>query len=126
MQETAAITWEGVRDVVAETLGVDVDEVTPDSNFFSDLGGESIDLLDLGFRCQKAFGVSPQFTSLTAFSWDLGPDGRLTDESRQRIEDAFPAIAGKLPDGPFHWQQLCSIAAIHQLIAVALRESIAV
>ena len=86
--------------------------MTPESNFFSDLGGESIDLIDLGFRCRQAFGITPQFTKLTASDWEVDAGGVLLPESRQRIEEAYPMMARKLPGGPFQWQHLFSIAAI--------------
>jgi acyl carrier protein len=116
MSEFKPVTWETVRDVVADTLAVELDEITPESNFFADLGGESIDLIDLGFRCRKAFGTTPRFTQITASDWEVDESGVLLPESRRRIEEAFPMMAGKLPDGPFQWQQLFSIAAICEIV----------
>jgi acyl carrier protein len=117
MAEQTPVTWEALREVIADTLGVDAEEVTPEANFFSDLGGESIDLIDLSFRCSKAFGVTPRFNKVSASDWEVDEAGVLTAESRESIERAFPLMAGKLPQGPFHWQQLFSIAAIWEIVS---------
>jgi acyl carrier protein len=42
---------------VAEVLGVGTDEVTPDATLRDDLGVESIDLLDIVFRLERALSV---------------------------------------------------------------------
>ena len=42
-----------VREIISECLVVDLDEVTDDQSFFDDLGGESIDLLDMSFHIEK-------------------------------------------------------------------------
>ena len=47
-----------VQDILADSLGVDEDEVTPQAVLRDDLGAESIDYLDIQFRLEKAFGVS--------------------------------------------------------------------
>ena len=46
-----------VQEVMVDALGVDDDEVTPDSTLMGDLGAESIDFLDIVFRLEKAFGI---------------------------------------------------------------------
>lgn len=46
-----------VRDTLVDSLGVDDDEVTLESRFQEDLGGESIDVLDVVFRLEKGFGI---------------------------------------------------------------------
>src|ERR1700744_5642600 len=46
-----------VREILADSLGVDEEEVTPTSVLRDDLGAESIDYLDIQFRLEKAFGI---------------------------------------------------------------------
>lgn len=50
--------WEAVRGILVDSLGVDEQEVVPEASLVRDLGAESIDLLDIGFRVQQTFGVS--------------------------------------------------------------------
>ena len=45
-----------VRDVLVDALAVDAEEVTPEATLNGDLGAESIDFLDIGFKLEQAFG----------------------------------------------------------------------
>jgi acyl carrier protein len=49
--------YEKVRAVIVGALGVDEEEVTPTAKLEEDLGAESIDYLDIGFRLEKSFGI---------------------------------------------------------------------
>jgi len=46
-----------VSKLVVESLGIDEASVTADAELIADLGAESIDFLDLSFKCQQTFGV---------------------------------------------------------------------
>ncbi len=46
-----------VQEVLTDALGVDDDEVSPESTLQGDLGAESIDFLDIVFRLEKAFEI---------------------------------------------------------------------
>ena len=47
--------FQKIQEVLDDALGVDEDEVTPESSLTSDLGAESIDFLDIVFRIEKTF-----------------------------------------------------------------------
>src|SRR3989475_637059 len=46
-----------VGKMIVESLGVDEVKVTDDAALVRDLGAESIDFLDMSFKCQQIFGV---------------------------------------------------------------------
>ncbi|PYM43480.1 MAG: hypothetical protein DME12_03125 [Candidatus Rokuibacteriota bacterium] len=46
-----------VGKIIVESLGVDEAMVTDDAALVRDLGAESIDFLDMSFKCQQTFGV---------------------------------------------------------------------
>ncbi|RFC46230.1 MAG: Acyl carrier protein [Verrucomicrobia bacterium] len=46
-----------VADIIADALGCDLDDVQPTSSLITDLGGESIDFLDIVFRLEREFKV---------------------------------------------------------------------
>ena len=54
--ETGAI-FDKVAEIIANSLGCDVEHVKPDSSLIDDLGAESIDFLDIVFRLERAFKV---------------------------------------------------------------------
>ena len=49
--------YEKVEEAIIEALGVEPEEVEPNSVLFDDLGAESLDLLDIVFRLEKTFGI---------------------------------------------------------------------
>jgi acyl carrier protein len=46
-----------VGKIIVESLGVDEAAVTDEAALVRDLGAESIDFLDMSFKCQQTFGV---------------------------------------------------------------------
>jgi acyl carrier protein len=84
-----------VQSVLVDALGVDEEEVKPESTLIGDLGAESIDFLDIVFRLEKAFGIkipreelfpiedmmnNPQFVK----------DGKLTPAALSEIKSKMP------------------------------------
>lgn len=63
-----------VRDIIADVLVLDEDEVQPHSRLIGDLGAESIDFLDLVFQLEKEFKIKI-------------PRGQLEKESRGSLSD---------------------------------------
>jgi acyl carrier protein len=54
---TRAEIFEKVRQALVDALSVDADEVTESAALTRDLGAESIDILDIIFRLEKAFNI---------------------------------------------------------------------
>jgi acyl carrier protein len=50
----------GLTTILEESLGVAREDVRPSASLVRDLGAESIDFLDMGFKIQQAFGVNLQ------------------------------------------------------------------
>src|SRR5256712_7166024 len=63
MEPDTAKSWtrpevrSSVGKLIVESLGVDEADVTADAVLIRDLGAESIDCLDLSFKCQQTFAV---------------------------------------------------------------------
>jgi acyl carrier protein len=91
MQVSPAVL-DDVRRLVAEQLELELDEVPAAALFFSDLGGESLDLLELSFRIDKHFGVRVRFHDLTADAIELDDQGRLTAASLALLRTKFPFL----------------------------------
>jgi acyl carrier protein len=52
-----SVTFERLRDVIAETLKVDKERVTPDASFTDDLKADSLDLVELIMAFEDEYGV---------------------------------------------------------------------
>ncbi len=83
-----------IRTALVEALGVDDDEVTPEARLVGDLGAESIDMLDIVFRLEKAFDIKIARGSL--FPEDIFTnaeyvqDGKLTEAGLAQLRERMP------------------------------------
>ena len=50
-------TFEKVRDIVVDQLGVEADEVSIESTFIDDLGADSLDIVELIMAFEEEFGI---------------------------------------------------------------------
>jgi acyl carrier protein len=50
-------TFEKVRDIVVEQLGVEANDVKIDSTFIDDLGADSLDIVELIMAFEEEFGI---------------------------------------------------------------------
>ncbi len=83
-----------VQDTLANALGVESEEIRPESSLTRDLGAESIDFIDIIFRLEKAFDIKIP-------SGDLFPgnvlnderfvqDGKVTDAGLKELKEKAP------------------------------------
>ncbi|MCD6134462.1 MAG: acyl carrier protein [Candidatus Omnitrophica bacterium] len=48
---------EKVKSIIAEQLGVKVEEIKPESSFVDDLGADSLDTVELVMALEEEFGI---------------------------------------------------------------------
>lgn len=53
----AVSTYDRLQKIVAEQLGVDESEVTPQASFVDDLNADSLDLVELIMSLEEEFGM---------------------------------------------------------------------
>lgn len=53
---TEKSTEQRVKDIIVEQLGVNADQVTPESKFIEDLGADSLDTVELVMALEEEFG----------------------------------------------------------------------
>lgn len=70
----ATTTFERVRDIIVDQLGVDPEEVTMKANFRDDLEADSLDLVELIMQFEEEFG------------------GEISDEQAQKIVTVGDAV----------------------------------
>ena len=46
-----------INTIIADELGCDINEVTPNARFIDDLGADSLDLVELTMRFEEEFGI---------------------------------------------------------------------
>jgi acyl carrier protein len=95
MAMTREQIFEEVRGVLVDALGVDEDEVTPESTLMADLGAESIDFLDIVFRMEKCFGIKIPREELFPAENLLNnseyiKNGKLTEKGMEELRKRMP------------------------------------
>mgnify|MGYP002640003384 CR=1 FL=1 len=92
-------TFEIVRSCFAEALGLDDDEVEYDSKVIDDLGAESLDLLDIVYRLERAFDIRiPRggIEKVTREGLEKGDvyevNGILTELALEKLSAAMPEV----------------------------------
>ncbi len=50
-------TYDKVKDVIIDKLGVEEDKITPEASFVDDLGADSLDTVELIMQLEEEFGI---------------------------------------------------------------------
>jgi acyl carrier protein len=111
-----------VQEAVAEALGLDEDEVTPEATLLDDLGAESIDLLDILFRLERSVGVKIQAADLAEYVQGGIPDDEFGDENEvitpagmAQLKKVMPQLEGADLDGKLQADQVMSHFTVRNL-----------
>ncbi len=51
------MTFEKIREIIAEQLGIDAETITMESSFVDDLGADSLDIVSLIMAMEEEFGI---------------------------------------------------------------------
>lgn len=99
---THAEVMDRVRDFIVNILALEPEEVLPDKRFRQDLGGESIELLELQFRLTQDLGLNVEFSKVFD-RVEMTPDqqGAYGPASIARLHEAYPFLpVDRLPPNP--------------------------
>ncbi len=87
-----------LRVMIADSLAVDQQEVTPESRLIDDLGADSLDFVDLTFAIEEEFGVKLRETDLNFLggldfsSPTVMKDGFITEQTLETLSPVLPAL----------------------------------
>jgi acyl carrier protein len=85
--------FQKVQTTLVDALGVDEEDVTSGATLRSDLGAESIDLLDIVFRLERNFGIKIPRGELFPESVsdpDMTANGKLTEKGLAELKQRMP------------------------------------
>lgn len=90
-----------VREIIADVLVIDEEEISKNNRLIADLGAESIDFLDLVFQLEKEFGIKiPRGQLEKNVRGSLAEDefekgGVLTTKGMQVLKDYLNEVPGE-------------------------------
>jgi acyl carrier protein len=122
MAMTETETYDAVKDAIVGALGVDEDEVTPEATIFEDLGAESIDLLDVLFRIERATGVKIQAADIGEHIQGGIPDdefgndeGVVSEKGLTQLKKVMPQIDTDALAGNLRAEQVIGLFTVQNL-----------
>ena len=129
MNTTDSVLQE-VRAMVADVLMVELDEVYPEDSFVTKLGGDSLGFLELGFKCEKRYGIKMSFQKVMPED-ALAADERgvLTNDSMSLLRRELPFLDySRIGEQPLKARllELLTVEAIAHLVRKAIAEKEAV
>ena len=129
----AAELVSAVQEAVADALGLDETDVSPDSTLLGDLGAESIDLLDILFRIERRCGVKVQASDIGDRIQGGIPDEEFGDENEivtavglAQMRKAMPQIDVEGLAGTLRADQVMSLFTVQNLASILAEKAAAV
>jgi acyl carrier protein len=118
--------FEKVRDVLVEALAVDEDEVTTGATIFGDLGAESIDMLDIGFQLEQAFGFKIEqgemFPEGVTSDPEMVQDGTVTPAGIAMLKERAPHINTAVLEADPRLEKVREIFTVEALVTFVERK----
>lgn len=126
-------TDDAVFEAVTTALGVDDDEVTSDATLVDELGAESIDLLDILFRIERATGVKIEAADLADHiqggipDEDFGDDaGVVSPYGLAHLKTVMPQIDVDDLAGVLRAEQVINLFTVGNLAEMVAQRAVAV
>lgn len=127
MTDRSAI-FETMRDLVADSLAIQPEDVKLGSRLTAELGADSLDFIDMIFTLEKRFGVKMRegelnFISKLDFSSPaVMKDGALTAETVERLRAWLPALDALPEPRRVTPKQLFSLISVETLCIMVERK----
>jgi len=86
--------FEKIQETLAGALGIEKDEIQPESSLVNDLGAESIDFIDIIFRLEKTFDI--KIPSGELFPGNILNDDRFVKDGKVTPE-GLAELKAKVP-----------------------------
>jgi acyl carrier protein len=119
--------FERVRAVVADSLAVSPEEISPASRLIDALGADSLDFIDIVFTLEKEFDVRLRegelefLTRLDFSSPSVMRDGFLTAETVDRLRPSLPALRDEPDLSRITPSKLFSFLTVESLVVAVER-----
>ena len=120
--------FEAMKPLIVSVLGVRPENIRLESVLVTDLGAESIDLLDLSFLIEETFGVTieaDEFERQATASMGGAPyerEGYLTDQALAQLRISLPEVPADRLAGPLKKIELPSVLNVAVFVHLIQRK----
>lgn len=110
-----------VRAIVAESLAMQVDQVSPTVSLIDELGAESLDFLDIVFKLERAYDIQITRGELERAARgdmsddEFAPGGVISEAGLARLRELMPEAAAKIKPG-LHPGQILSLFTVQTFV----------
>ncbi len=133
MQETMTKSdiFESIQEILAEALGTDEEEITPEASLTRDLGAESIDFLDIVFRLEKKFSTSDRpfkieqgelFPENLLENPEWVREGQFTDAGMTMLRERMPHVDFEQFDKDRDADKVSEVFTVQSIVAFVERK----
>ena len=103
-----------VIEIIIDSLALEeeLEEISPDASIIDDLGGDSLDLLELVFKLEEGFEITIKRGEIEKTAQGGIPDeefadkGILTDKGLSRLKEVMPEISDDKFTTPFSMNRI--------------------
>jgi acyl carrier protein len=94
-----------VREVIAESLAIEVEKVDPHISLMEELGVESLDFLDIVFKLERLYDIQITRGELenaargTMSEEEFAPNGMISELGLSRLRELMPEVAERIKTG---------------------------
>ena len=120
---TNAELFSVAQRAVVQALDVDSEDVKPETTIFGELQAESIDLLDILFRIERATGIKVRSAEVGAYIRGPIPEGSFGDatgfvtrEGLAQIKRSMPQIDEQSLAGRLHPEDIIKLFSVGNLV----------
>ncbi len=117
-----------LRPLISEVTGSEADSIEMEHGLMSDLGAESLDLLDLSFLIEDEFRIRIEADEFTRQAKEKQPgmqieqDGYLTDDALAELRAALPEIPPHKLVSPLRTTSLPSLLTVSVFVHLVQRK----
>lgn len=110
-----------VRAIVAESLAMHVDQVSPTVSLIEELGAESLDFLDIVFKLERAYDIQITRGELERAARgdmsdeEFAPGGVISEAGLARLRELMPEAAAHIKPG-LHPAQILSLFTVQTFV----------
>ena len=117
-----------VADIIADALGCDLEDGKPTSSLITDLGGESIDFLDIIFRLEREFKVKIPRGKIVEDARgplaeaDFEKGGIVTPEGETRLREFLSEVPADRLKSPIKAAEIPKLFTVETFAKMIIRE----